>query len=77
VEPGRDERTVKFFSPSPDLSDKIKSNPVLIRKIFENHQSDPVLILPCKIMYFYFASRGKSTTGAISPSAKCDWLKAK
>jgi len=27
----RDERTVKFFS----------SSPVLIRKIFENHRSDP------------------------------------
>jgi len=33
----RDERTVKYFSLS---SDKIESDPVLIRKIFENHQSD-------------------------------------
>jgi len=46
-------------------SDKIESDPVLIRKIFENHQSDPVLIHPCKTMYFYFASWSKSTTGAI------------
>ena len=29
---------------------------VLIRKIFENHQSDPVLIRPGKTMHFYFAS---------------------
>jgi len=40
----RDERTVKFFSPSPVWSDKIESDPVLIRKMFENHQTDPVLI---------------------------------
>ena len=37
----RNGRTVKFFSPSP----------VLIRKIFENHQSDPVLIRLCKSWY--------------------------
>ena len=30
-------------------SDKIKSNPILIRKIFENPQSDPVLVRPCKV----------------------------
>jgi len=70
----RDERTVKFFSPSPVL---IKLNPILIRKIFENHQSDSVLIRQCKIMYFHFASWGKRTTGAILPLAKYDWLKAK
>ena len=58
-------------------SNKIKSDPVLIRKIFENHQSDPVLIRQCKIMYFYFASWGKRTTGAILSLAKYDWLKAK
>jgi len=51
-----DERTVKFFSRSPVLSDKIESVPVLIRKIFENHQSDPVLIHQYQIMYLYFAS---------------------
>ena len=74
----RDEWTVKFFSPSPvQPSDKIESDPVLIRKIFENHQSDPVLIRPCKIMHFYFASWSKSTTGAILPLAKYDWLKTK
>ena len=50
-------------------SDKIESHPVLIRKIFEN-QSDPVLIWQCKIMYFYFASWGRRTTGAILPLAK-------
>jgi len=49
-------------------SDKIESDPVLIRKIFENHQSDPVL----KIMYIRFASWGKATTGAILPLAKYD-----
>jgi len=37
-----DERIVIFFSPSPVLSDKIDSDPVLIRR--------------CKIMYFYSAS---------------------
>jgi len=44
--PCRDERTVKFFNPSP----------VLICKFFENRQSDPVLIRLCKIIDFYFAS---------------------
>ena len=58
-------------------SDKIESDPVLICKIFENHQSHPVLICQCKIMYFYFASWGKRTTGTILPLAKYDWLKAK
>ena len=43
-------------------SAKIESDPVLIRKIFENHQSYLVLIRQCKIMYF--ASWGKITTGA-------------
>ena len=52
-------------------------SPVLIRKIIENHQSDPVLIRPCRIMNFYFASWGKSNSEAILPSAKYDWLKAK
>jgi len=37
-------------------SDKIESDPFLIRKIFENHQSDAVLIRQCKILYFYFGS---------------------
>jgi len=50
---------------------------MLIRKIFENHQSDPVLIRQFKIMYFCFASWGKGTTGAILPLAKYNWLKAK
>ena len=58
-------------------SDKIESDPVLIRKIFENHQSDPVLFCQCKIMYLYFASWGKTTTGAIVPFVNYDWLKAK
>ena len=58
-------------------SHKIESNPILIRKIFENHQSDPVLIHQGKIVYFYFASWGKGTTRAILPLAKYDWLKAK
>ena len=53
-------------------SDNIESDPVLIRKIFENHQSDPVQICQCKIMYFYFASWGRRTTGAILPLAKYD-----
>jgi len=52
-------------------SDKIESDPVLIHKIFENHQSDPVLIRPCKIMCFYFSSWGKTTTETILPST---WL---
>jgi len=58
-------------------SDQIKSNPVLIRQIFENHQSDPVLIRLCKIMYFYFASWGKKTTRAVLPFTNYDWFKAK
>jgi len=74
---GRDERTVKFFSRVQSWSDKIESDAVLIPKIFENHQSNPVLIRQGKIMYFYFASWGKRTTGAILPLAKYDWLKAK
>ena len=55
-------------------SDKIESDPVLIHKIFENHQSDPVPIREGKIIYPYFASWGKRTTGAIVPFAKycCD-----
>ena len=40
-------------------SDKIESDPILIRKSFENHQSDQVLIRQCKIMYFYFAHEAK------------------
>ena len=58
-------------------SDKIESNPVLIRKIFESHQSDPVLICQCKIIHFSFASCGKRTAGAILSLAKYDWLRAK
>ena len=56
---------------------KIESDPVLIHKMFENRQSDPVLIRQCKIIYFYFASWGKRTTVAILPLAKYDWLNAK
>jgi len=52
----RDERTEKFFSSNPVLSDEIESDPVLVRKSFENHQSDPVPIRQCKIKNFYFAS---------------------
>ena len=58
-------------------SAEIESDPVLIRKIFENRQSDPVLIRQCKIIYFYFVSWGKRTTVAVLPSAKYYWLKAK
>jgi len=58
-------------------TDKIESDPVLLHQIFENHQSDPVLIRQCKIIYFYFASWGKRTTRAILPLTKYDWLKAK
>jgi len=74
---GRDEWTVKYFSPSPILIRKnlIRSSPV--RKLFENHQSDPVLFRPCKTMNFYFASSYKNTTGAIWPFDKHGWLKAK
>ena len=53
--------------------DPIKLN--LICKIFENHQSDPVLLCQWKNMYFYFASWGKNTTETILPLAKYDWLK--
>ena len=57
--------------------DKIESDPVLICKIFENHQSDLVLICQCKIMYLHFASWGKATNTAILLLAKYHWLKAK
>ena len=40
-------------------SDKIETDPVLVCQIFENHQSDPVLVRQWKIMYFYFVSWGK------------------
>jgi len=55
----RDERTVKIFSPSP----------VLIRKIFENHQSDPVMIRPCKIMNFNqsYLAEGKIASVVLLP----------
>jgi len=39
-------------------------------QIFENPQSDPVLIRPCKIMYHYLASWGKSTIVVILPLVK-------
>jgi len=58
-------------------SDEIESDPFLNWKIFENHQSDPVLIRKFKIMYFCFASLGKRITGAVLPLAKYNWLKAK
>jgi len=58
-------------------SDVIESDPALISEIFENHMSNPVLIRQHKIMYFYFASWDKRTTGAILPLAKYDWLEAK
>jgi len=58
-------------------SDKIESDPVLIRKILENHQSDPVLIRQCKTINFSFASWDKRTARAILPLAYYDWLKAK
>jgi len=56
-----------------EIFENNQSGPVLIREIFENNQSGPVLIHSCKIMNFYFASWGKSTTEAILPSAKYDW----
>jgi len=49
----RDERTVKIFALSPVLTKKMESNAVLIRKFFENHQSDPILIRPCETVHFY------------------------
>jgi len=53
-------------------SDKIQSDPVLIRKIFENHQSD--LSWSANVKSF---KSFKRTSGAILPLAKYDWLKAK
>ena len=40
-------------------SPKVESDPVLICKIFENHQSDPVLIRPYKTMYFILTHEAK------------------
>jgi len=48
----RDERTVNFSVRVQSWSAKVESDPVLIRKILENHQSDPVLICPWKNMHF-------------------------
>jgi len=54
--------TVTYYSWGPSSGDDLFTcgaifwPPHLIRKIFENHQSDPVLIRQCKIMYLYFAS---------------------
>jgi len=55
----RNEGTVKFFSPSPILIRKVESDPVLIHKIFENHQSDPVLIRPYKTIHFILPHEAK------------------
>ena len=66
----RDERTVKFSVQVQSWSDKIESDPVMISRIFENPQSDPVLIRQYIIRYFYFASLGKRTIGTILPLAK-------
>jgi len=41
-------------------SDKIESDPVLIRKIFENHQSDSFLIRPCKSCIFILPHEAKA-----------------
>jgi len=40
-------------------SDKMESDPVLIRKTFKNHQSNPVLIRLCKIMHFNLPQEAK------------------
>jgi len=45
----------KFFQSQSSINE-IESDSVLIRQIFENYQSNPVLIRQCKIMHFYFAS---------------------
>ena len=61
-------------------SDKIKSDPAWSAKILKINspiQSGTAHKIAHTIMNVYFASRGKSTTGAILPSAKYDWLKAK
>jgi len=58
-------------------SNEIESDPGLIRKIFENHRSDPVLFRQRKIVQFSFASWGKRIAEAILSLAKYDWLKAK
>jgi len=56
----RDGRTVKFLSPSPILNpQKINPIAILICKIFENHQSNPVLIRQCKTMFFILPHEGK------------------
>jgi len=67
----------KFSVRVQSWSDKISSDPVLIRNFFENRQSDPVLIRQCKSIYVYFASWDKRTAWTIFSLAKYDWLKAK
>jgi len=55
----RDERTVKYFSPSPVWSNKIESDPVLTRKSFENHQPYPVLTTNEKSGMFILSHEAK------------------
>jgi len=74
----RAERLWKFSVQVQSWSDKIDSDPVLIRKIFENHQSDPVLVHECKIIcIFILPHEAKEILKVFLPLAKYDWLKAK
>ena len=55
----RDERTENFSVRVQSCSEKFESDPVLILKIFENHQPNPVLIRPCEIMCFILPHKTK------------------
>ena len=61
------------FSPVPMKLHPIQSWSAKFLKIISPIQSWSARVK----MYFYFASWGKTTTGAILPLAKYDWLKAK
>ena len=73
----RDERTEKFFSPSPVLirQNWIRSSPG--PQNFWKSSVRPSPDPPMQNHVFYFASWGKTTTGAVLPLDKYDWFKAK
>ena len=57
-------------------SEKIESDPNLIGKIFENHQSDPVLSANVKSCIYILPHEAKQLLELL-PLPKYDWLKAK
>ena len=58
-------------------SDKIESDPVLICKIFENHQSYPVLIRQSKFMFFLFCLMRKNNYSSYFAFSKIQMTEGK